>query len=754
MITLLLALLPTGFGTMASLDSAGLRRPQIHLSEVSPSWAPRALKNRLILEVGDGAGADAARASLAQSSGLYSGEWKSDFAKFRSRWPRCLADNSWPVAVAAFWRSRGDEELQSRTGLQGPAAPPMLQEWVHWMEEADPKVRLALADLTSRELSTPGAMGATDLAVGDSFTLDLSKSRFDGPVRVRVEQIVRKGLSFLDSRPYGSGQTWKPPVAKPVWSSKPWTTPGLFRIVWEARGFYQQALIRVGGLELFSIPTDSGMLVWAGGTNNASTKIVWMDKQGKVDSLAVDLSRPLHLGFPQASDSGLLAVVSGNEFATLRLRRPRPSQHELLGLAEERDRRGLPVLVPPRIQARSGWTAASLLERETYEAGEWLRVSGWMRHLDPYGRPDNLRGDSLEWSLEPFFGASTRRWVKPDAWGRWKDSAKVQLKGRVHVTALAAAGTILKDEFCESGSVYRVRDEDHSCTESGSTDSSLAWTPDTVRLDLRKKSQLPSLLVMTQGRALDWLYATVDSSLQAKIPATPALAGGASVLLVAPSSRGWNGWRQTLEHELTCNESRFALGIQSSLPAIAKKGTHLPPLRVVARTGPPASMSVSLRLVPVEFAASLKPLCRSLGQAWAASEVYTGDEAWSPLGLGEPDFQSYDQRRDPDPFVRIGVRTLPPLCIACGPWVGSWEPRTSKADLPAACGWTSQDPPCLRTGTIPVGRFLSQEAPVDSSGTIGTELSWPKWAGAWRIQAWGIDSLGRILAWERTIRVE
>jgi hypothetical protein len=323
----------------------------------------------------------------------------------------------------------------------------------------------------------------------------------------------------------------------------------------------------------------------------------------------------------------------------------------------------------------------------------------------------------------------------------------------VHVTTLAAGGLVLKEDFCDSGSLYRVRDADRSCL-AGPTDSSLAWSPDTIHVDLRKKSTLPSLLVMTQGRALDWLFAPQDSDLQAKIPSTPMSAAGASVLLVAPSSHGWSGWRQSLEHEQVCTESRFPLAIETSLPAIAKKGTPLPPLRVVARTGRPSALTVSLRLVPDEFAASLKPLCRILGRAWASSEVYTGDAPWNPLGLGETDFQNFDQRRDPDPFVRLGMRPLPPLCIACGPWVGSWEPRTGKADLPSACGWTSQDLPCLRSGTIPAGRFLSQESSVDSAGTVRSDLSWPKWPGSWRLQAWGIDSLGRVLAWERRIRIE
>jgi hypothetical protein len=752
--TPLLSLLLAVSSAVAGLDSAGRRAPRLHLPEVAPSWTPALLKDRLILEIGDGAAAEAAREALPPLSAAYTGAWTADFAKFRSQWPRSLANRSWPIAVAAFWRSRGDEEPQARPGLQSPSGPAMLQEWVRWMESTDPKVRLALADLTSRELSTPGALGATDLAIGESLVLDLSRSRFDGPLRVRTERILRRGLSFQETRPYGSVQIWTPPVAKPVWSSKPWMEPGLFRVVWEARGFYQQALVRVGRLEVFSIPTDSGMLVWADKTLPDSTRIVWMDRRGKVDSVAADLSRPLHIGFPVPADSGLVGIVSGTGFATLRLRRPRPSHHEALGWAEERDRIGRPLLVPSRTRGRAGWVAASLLDREVFEKGDWMRVSGWMRRMDAYGRPDSSRGDSLRWSVEPFFGPATHRWVKPDAAGRWTDSIRVQRKGRVHVTALAAGGAVFHDAFCEIGSVYRVRDADRSCLESRPPDSGLSSAPDTIRLDLRTKSTLPALLVLTQGRALDWRFATDDNGLQAKIPFHPTLAAGASVLLVSSASGGWNGWRQALESEPSCTESRFPLGLSATLPAVAKKGSPLPPLRVVARTGPPPAMTVSLRLVPDEFAASLKPLCQALGRGWAASEVYTGDAAWRPLGLGEPPFQSYDQRRDPDPFVRIGVRTQPPLCIACGPWTGSWEARAGKAEVPSGCGWAGQDEPCLKSGKIPAERILVVEAPIDSTGSLVTPLSWPKWPGRWRLQAWGIDAQGRVLAWERTVRVE
>lgn len=752
--TPLLSLLLAGSAAIAALDSAGRRHPQVHLPDVAPSWTPRILKDRLILDVGDGEVATAARALLARSNALYGGEWNGDFARFRARWPRSLADNSWPVAVAAFWRSRGDEDLRSPAGRPGGSAPLALQEWVRWMETTDPKVRLALADLTSRELSTPGALGATDLAVGESLALDLSGCRFDGPVRVRIERIVRRGLSFQELRPHAAVQTWKPPVAKPVWTSRPWSEPGLFRVVWEARGFYQQALVRVGRIEIFSIPTDSGMLVWADPNAQNPTKIVWMDRRGRIDSLAADLSRPLHIGFPASSDSGLVGVVSGNGFATLRLRRPRPLHHQTLGWTEERDRGGLPLLVPPRVHGRSGWTASSLLERDVFETGEWLRVSGWMRHMDAYGRPDSLRGDSLEWSLEPFFGAATRRWVKPDARGRWTDSVKVRLKGRVHVTALAAGGVVVKDEFCETGSVFRVRDAERSCLESRHGDSSLSSAPDTIRLDLRRKSNPPSLVVVTQGRALDWRLATDDSGFVADIPSDPALANGAAVLLVSPAPRGWNGWRQALESEPRCTESRFPLAVQATMPPVAKQGTPLPALRVVARSGPPPDLTLSLRLVPEEYAASLQPLCQALGQGWAASEVYTGEAAWKPLGLGETEFQSYDRRRDPDLFARIGVRTLPPLCIACRPWVGSWEPRGANAELRSTCGWTGQDQPCHRSSSLPLERFRILETPIDSTGAVAAKMAWPKWPGLWRLQAWGIDALGRVLAWERTIRVE
>lgn len=755
MTTFLLAVLLPLWGAPLVLDSAGRRQPAIHLVEVAPSWAPSVLRDRLVLEVGEGPGADAARAALARAAATYGGDWKSDFARFRSRWLRSLADNSWSVEVAAFWRTRADEELPSRSGLQGPAAASELQEWVRWMESADPRVRWDLADLTSRELSTPGVLSPTDIDVGGIVTLDLSRSRFDGPVRVRVERLVRKGLSFLETRGFGPVQTWKPPAAKPVWSSRSWPEPGLFRIVWEAKGFYQQAFVRVGGLEPIAFPTDSGMLVWAGPSGGGASRIVWMGRRGKVDSLAVDLSVPLHIGFPPASDSGLVALVSGNAFATLRLHRPAPDLQERLGLTEERDRHGLPLLVPPRRQGRSGWTAASLLERDAYEKGEWLRVSGWMRHLDPYGRPDSLRGDSLEWSVEPFSGAPTRRWAKPDASGWWTDSAKVELKGRVHVTALAAEGRLLKEEFCETGTLYRVRDAERSCLEIGDAEAPLPAAPDTLWLDLRRKSDLPALAVLTQGRALDWRLATGDSALLPRIPKTPALAGGASILLAAPSaSGGWTGWRQSLEQELACSQRRFPLAVETDLPAKPRKGSPLPSLRVVARTGPVPSLKVSVRLVPDGYAAPLQPLCRILDRSWAVSEVYTGEAAWKPLGLGEPDFQSYGRRRDPDPFARIGVRSLPPLCIACGPWTGSWKTQPGDASLPSGCGWTSPDRPCEHAGTIPVLRFSVREARVDSTGELRTGLAWPETPGSWRLQAWGIDSLGRVLAWERTVGIE
>lgn len=735
------------------LDSVGIRQPRIRLPEVSGSWASALLRDRMVLDAGETRGAEKARMALAQSNARYRGEWKSDFAKFRSRWPRALSDGSWPIEVAALWRTRSDQELSTRPGLRGTTGPAMLQDWVRWLETSAPGVRFALADLTGRELSNPGVVGAQGLAVGDSLSLDLSQVRFDGPVRIRIEQFVRRGLALHDLRAVQPPQTWKAPAAKPVWTSKPLTTPGLYRFVWQARGYYQQALVRVGDLRLLGISTDSGMLLWASGQKTKTSKLLWMTRQSKLDSLEIDLSKPVHLGFPAIADSGLLAVVAGEDFTTFRLHRPRPAQQDQANLTEERDRRGLPLRVAPRIWGRSGWQAASVLERDAFEPGELLRVSGWMRHLDAYGRPDRLRGDSLQWSIEPFSGPPTRRWVQPDSLGRWNDSAPVARKGRVHVRALAAGGEILKDDFCEPGSVFRIRDIDKSCLDARTSDSIDGFGIDTLDIVARGRTSGPSLLLAVQGRALDWVYSASDTAPRARLPSSPELAGGVSALLVTPTTGGWAGVRQSLEPEDACRESRFPLTIATRLSSIAKAATPIPPLEVRARSGPLPSMTISVRLVPDGLAASLGPMCRMQGQSRAASEIYTGEADWSPLGLGEIEFQSYGKRRDPDLFARIGLRTLPPLCIACGPWRGSWDAGIGKADLPSGCGWSSPDLPCATSEPISREKIQIVQVAVGTDGAVATGLNWPKWPGSWRLQAWGIDAFGRLLAWEKSIQV-
>ncbi len=741
-------------GATTVLDSTGLRRPQFHLTEVAAGWAPAPLSDRLVLDVGDGRNATAAREALAAAMKTFTGDWKIDFERFRSRWPRTLADGSWPVAVAALWRSRPDQELQSRAGLRGAEGPVLLQDWVRWIETVDPRVRLTLAELTSRELSTPGSLGPTDLPVGGILSLDLSRCRWEGPVRIRFERLVRRGTRFSELRPLGPDQTWKPPALRPVWTSKPWNEPGLYRVRWEARGFFQQALVRVGSLSVFAAPTDSGMLVWADGQKTSTSRLIWSRRSGAPDSLDIDLSRPVHLGFPAAADSGLVGIVSGGEFTTLRLRRARPAHQEMLGLSEERDRWGRPLLVPPRVRGRSGWLATALLERDAFEKGETARIEGWMRHFDTYGRPDALRGDSVEWSLEPVAGPSIRRWAKPDARGRWKDSVRIERKGLVRVTALAAEGGLLREAPCDSGTFVRIREPDNSCLDARPPDTLASSSGDTLRVDLRRPHPAPSLLLVVQGRTLDWLpLGASDTTIQARVPWKPSLEGGAQSLLVSPTPEGWTGWRQSVDDAKSCRESRFPLGIVAELPATARKGTPLPPLRVFARSGPATALSVSLRLVPDKLAAPLVPLCAALGQGRSVSEVYTGDAAWIPLGLGEPDFQGFDRRRDPDLFARIGLRAFPAPCIACRPWIGSWDTKTGEAALPASCGWTNPALPCAKSEPVAAASVLTREVATESDGSLRLDWSWPAKAGLWRLQAWGMDSLGRTHAWERRVQV-
>ncbi len=738
--------------TISVFDSIGARRPAIRIPEIAPSWAPATLTNRLVPDIGEGARSEKARALLRSWSATFRGGWKSDFAEFRRRWPKSHSDGTWPVLAASFWRSRPDQELQSAPGLSGLSAAASLAEWVRWLETAPLAARLALADVTSRELSKPGAIDATTLPVGGSFSLDLSSARFDGPVRISIERLARRGTEFSLRRE--SEHTWNAPAARPVWTSKAHASPGLYRYVWTANGFYQQALVHVGNLKVVGIPTDSGMLVWAHGTAKAPTRLVWKSKSGKTDSLTVDLSAPAHLGFPRGSDSGLVGVVSGTEFATLRLRRARPARQEELGLPEQRDRRGLPILVGPRPGGSSGWHATSLLERDAYEPGETMRFSGWMRHFDPYGEPDKRRPDSLRWTLEPFSGKEVHRWVPVDSNGFWQDSATVGIKGRLRVSALAAQGAIQEPSYCDPGNIFRVSDPANSCLEDLDRSPLPAGEPDTIEVELDQDQARAGMLVLTRGKALDWRRFTDTSGARIRIPADHRLSGGASMVVVTPTPDGWSAWRGRVSGTDACAESRFPLRIATDPARQVPAGSPIPALAVRDASGAGvAGMSISVRLVPDATAASLRPLCAALDRSTASTEAYTGDGTWTTWGLVEPEFQSVDKRRDPDVFERIGVRPFPPICIVCGPWKGSWDTKPGKARLPGSCGWSFPTRDCAKRDRLGFREAFSVRVATDSSGTVDLGATWPGQAGAWRLQAWGIDASGRILAWERTVHV-
>lgn len=738
--------------TVSVLDSIGARRPGARLPEIAASWSSPVLRDRLVPDVGEGPRAEKARALLRAWTASFRGDWKTDFAEFRRRWPKSLSDGTWPVLASAFWRSRPDQELQSAPGLSGLAAAASLAEWVRWLETAPLAARLALADVTSRELSKPGAVDTTRLPVGGSFALDLSSARFDGPVRISAERLVRRGTDF--SLRSESVRTWNAPAGRPVWTSDAHPAPGLYRYVWTADGFYQQALVHVGNLQVAGLPTDSGMLVWAHGTAKTGTRLVWKSKSGKTDSLAVDLSAPVHLGFPRGSDSGLVGVVSGREFATLRLRRARPERQEALGLTEQRDRRGLPILVAPRPGGNSGWHATSLLERDAFEPGETMRFSGWMRHFDAYGAPDRRRPDSLRWTLEPFSGAETHRWVAVDSNGFWQDSAVVGIKGRLRVSALAAEGAIQEPSYCDPGNIFRVLDADNSCLEDRARSTLPAGEPDTLEMALDAEQARPGLFALVQGRVLDWRHLAEPSDARIRIPADHRLAGGASVVVVAPRPDGWSAWRGRVSGTDACAPSRFPLSLRAELPEQAASGSPLPALEVRDASGAPVQgMSVSVRLVPDASAASLRPLCAAFGKARASTEAYTGDGNWSTWGLVEPEFQSVDKRRDPDLFERIGVRPFPPICIVCGPWIGSWDTKAGKAQLPGSCGWSFPAGDCAKPDRPGLREAFAARVRTDSAGTLRLDATWPDRPGAWRLQAWGMDRSGRILAWERTVRI-
>ncbi len=738
--------------TIPVLDSSGARRPEARLPEIAASWSPASLRERLVPDVGEGARSEKARSLLRVWTASFRGDWKSDFAQFRRRWPKSLSDGTWPVLASAFWRSRPEQELQSSPGLSGLSAAASLAEWVGWLGTTPLAARLALADVTSRELSKPGMVDSTLLPVGGSFSLDLSSARFDGPVRIAIERFERRGTDF--SLRSESIATWDPPAARPVWISKPHPSPGLYRYVWQANGFYQQVLVRVGGMQVLGIPTDSGMLVWAHGTAKTGTRLVWKSKSGKTDSLAIDLSAPVHIGFPRGSDSGLVGVVSGGEFATLRLRRPRPGRQDALGSTEERDRRGLPILVPPRLGGTSGWHAASILERDAFEPGETMRFSGWMRHLDAYGRPDGSRPDSLRWTLEPFSGTETSRWVAVDSNGFWQDSVVVGIKGRLRVSALAAQGAIQEASYCDAGNIFRVRDPDNSCLEDRERLPLPAGAADTIDVGLDEEQRSPGLFVLTQGRALDWRHLPHPSGARIRIPSDRRLSGGVSAIVVTPEPDGWSAWRGRIAGTNACTESRFPLSVRAEIPTEAAAGSPLPEIAVATGSGAAASgVPVSIRLVPDAAASTLRPLCGAFDKTRASTEAYTGDGNWSTWGLVEPEFQSVDKRRDPDIFARIGVRPFPPICIVCGPWIGSWNTKTGKANLPGSCGWSSPARDCARQDRLGLREAFSVRVATDSSGTIPLAAVWPNRPGAWRLQAWGIDASGRILAWERTVRI-
>lgn len=741
---ILFLLTSTSFSTEGRIvfDSTGVRRPRIHLPALARQWTPDAFAKA------ETSNKRQSRKLLAEYSAPFKGRWEDDFAVFKKRWSKAVADGTWQLLVTGFWRAingLNEDFGDSPTKEQWVR---MMDEWDAWMETTDPRLRATLGEMTGREFCKgASSFGRPVVAPGSEFALDFSRARVEGPVTARVQRYVRKGLSFDRLVPAKGPAPWTPGTS-PYWSIR-LADPGLYRIVLRSKAWYQQVLLEVSDVRTMTVATDSGALVWAPG--GAKRKwLLWKTASGKVDSAPIG-EAPLHLGFSEQADSALVGVASGQDLSVLRMRLPRLGQAAIVFGSRDLDWHGRPVSSAPRPETMAfAWAASIVATPDAVESGAVARASGVVRRMDPYGRPDSARADSLELEIDTGNG-SIRRRVPVSPEGLWTDSVVLHSDGGFSLERLWSGGRVVAENLCRMAHV-RVRNG-ASGTLAGRREQERDGTPGAVRHRLQPDSA--RLLILATGKALDWKYPASPGDTAYEVPMQPTAAGGWSLERIDVAGSGWTHDRVDVLFDPPKGEGWMGLTVGAQPDSVAA-GSPLD-LVIVPRHGKTAPAAVFVALMDDSLAGTLDGMGDLLGKAWARSELSFPDQALSAVGINNMGsmIASYDEDADLDRFVRLGLRVFPGPCVRCHPWTGSYSDGSLANYRPqqqCSIGYTF-GPGTKAPAPLSAPSIWEGPVAVGPDGVVPGSLHWPSRPGRHRLQVWGIDMSGRLLAWEKSVVV-
>lgn len=726
------------------LDSASRHRPQLRLQSLAANWVPDALgraetSNRRL-----------PRGRLQEASAPFVGNWVGDFAAFKRMWPKAVADGSWQFLVTGFWRAVQGLNTDFGDPPSRAAWPGILDAWDAWVETVDPSFRATLGEMTSTELCRPGRPYSLQaVAPGSRYSVDLSPARVQGTVVARVQRYVRKGLSFGRLVPMPAPAPWTPKGSEPWSVSLP--EPGLYRIVLRSEGWYQQFLVQATEVGSMAVPTDSGSLVWAPGGKGRKW-LVWKTAAGKVDSAPIG-DAPLHVGLAPSADSGLVGVACGQDLSILRLRRPRTAQGSIVFGSKDKDWYGRPAMSAPRPESMSNtWSASLVATPDAVEPGALVRVAGLVRRAGPYGLPDSARADSVELRIDTGRGPSVHRNVATTPSGLWADSIVVRNQSSFTLERVWSRGKVVVTNACKLAMV-RVRDTAAAVLPGRASFHSGGSRP-AGAVEHRLQPDSSRLVLLASGKALDWKYPVRPGDTVLTVPPQAAAAGGWSVERLDARGPEWTHERAEILFDPPKGEGWMPLTVAPGLPDSVQAGSAIA-LSLRPRLGAPSPAEVFLAVGPDTLAGELGGMAEFLGRAWARSEMSFPDQRVNALGINNMGsvLADFDEETEPNRFARLGILTFPGPCVRCRPWTGSFTSSSAYGyEQPCSIGY-SYGPAVPAAARLPGPDLWAGPFAVGTDGRLPDGFRWPIRPGRYRVQLWGIDASGRVLAWEKAVAV-
>lgn len=749
---ILLALVAPLFSSAPSVvfDSAGVRRPQLRLSNLAMDWRPPLLADAEPVWL-----PRLPRKRLTEAATPFQGSWAADFPRFKRMWPSAVKDGSWQVLVAAFWRRIQGLDSDFGDGPSRDEWPALLAQWADWIETIDIRLRPSLGEVTGRELCrAPKVYGGPVVEPGGSVLVDPSRAVAKGPISIRIQRFERKGLAFVNLVSLPSPKPWTPGADDEGFLRIQLPQAGLYRVVLRAPGWYHQLLLQATSIPTMTAPTDSGVLIWApGGGKNTKKHLVWKRRDGQIDSVRLG-NAPLHVGLSAADDSGLVAVAIGQELSPLRLRRPRPAQATALFGSMEMDWYGRPSNRPPRRDAMDfAWQAALVATPSAVEEGDWMRVSGLVRRLDPYGRPDSAQADSVILIVDQDSMPSLRKAISPDAWGILADSIRISRDARLMLEAIHADGREVIAFYGATAQV-RVRRPATGCLNAQDSADMAAAPARAEESSFYNEIPTGALAVLSNGRVLDWRFVDPAGDRTLRIPPQAEAAAGGTVDLLVPGKADWTMHRTHDRSNEQDGEAWMGLTMSPVADTVAA-GSKLE-LRIVPRNGDHASTRLMVSLTPDSLAGSLTSLNVFHGKAWGGQELTMPDQNVQRLGVNNfaSPWDELDNGREPDRLGRLGLLANPALCIRCRPWTGSYSSGGRNPQPPHnSASFTIRSVPCRSSDPIQAPAIWTGPIALSEDGRVPGDHRWPASPGRYRLQAWGIDEVGRHLGWEKVVVV-